>query len=181
MLKQGKSEGFDSCDRPYNLKWDTNRFFSLCDLEIWPCKTIKNLFHVPESYACHFLGILQKCSNRSQMGHFSACVTLKIDRWHKKNYRTPLLCPLKLWTSFHNHLWIQTGITVQKRSIRVKIINFLLVWPWNLMDDLGKIKHLFYATSSFVHYFVAICKLKLELRSGNTQIGGKICFDYGDL
>ena len=49
------------------------------------------------------------------------------------------------------------------------------------MDDLGKIEHLFYATSSFVHYFVAICKLKLELRSGNTKIGGKICFDYGDL
>ena len=34
--KQGKSEGFDSCDRPSNLKLDSNRwFFSLCDLEIW--------------------------------------------------------------------------------------------------------------------------------------------------
>ena len=34
--KQGKSEGFDSCDRPRNLKLDSNRqFFHLCDLEIW--------------------------------------------------------------------------------------------------------------------------------------------------
>ena len=34
--KQGKSEGFDSCDRPSNLKLDSNRqFFRLCDHEIW--------------------------------------------------------------------------------------------------------------------------------------------------
>ena len=35
-LKQGKSEGFDSCDRPSNLKLDSNRqFFRPCDREIW--------------------------------------------------------------------------------------------------------------------------------------------------
>ena len=33
--------------------------------------------------------------------------------------------------------------------------------------------HLFYATSSFVHQFVAICKFKLELQYGNPQIGAK--------
>ena len=34
--KQGKSEGFDSCNRPSNLKLDSNRqFFRLCDREIW--------------------------------------------------------------------------------------------------------------------------------------------------
>ena len=34
--KQGKSEGFDSCDRPSNLKLDSNRqFFCPCDREIW--------------------------------------------------------------------------------------------------------------------------------------------------
>ena len=34
--KQGKSEGFDSCDRPINLKLDSNRqFFCPCDREIW--------------------------------------------------------------------------------------------------------------------------------------------------
>ena len=33
--KQGKSEGFDSCDRPCNLKLGSNhRFFSPCDLGI---------------------------------------------------------------------------------------------------------------------------------------------------
>ena len=35
-FKQGKSEGFDSCDRPSNLKLDSNRqFFCPCDREIW--------------------------------------------------------------------------------------------------------------------------------------------------
>ena len=35
-FQQGKSEGFDSCDRPSNLKLDSNRqFFRLCDREIW--------------------------------------------------------------------------------------------------------------------------------------------------
>ena len=38
------------------------------------------------------------------------------------------------------------------------------VWPWKT------ISHLFYATSSFVHHFVAIGKLKLDLQSGNAQI-----------
>ena len=28
LMKQGKSEGFDSCDRPSNLKLDSNRQFS---------------------------------------------------------------------------------------------------------------------------------------------------------
>ena len=31
--------------------------------------------------------------------------------------------------------------------------------------------HLFYATSSFVHHFVAIGEFKLELQSGNAQFG----------
>ena len=36
QTKQGKSEGFDSCDRPSNLKLDSNRqFFCPCDREIW--------------------------------------------------------------------------------------------------------------------------------------------------
>ena len=40
------------------------------------------------------------------------------------------------------------------------------------MDDLEKTKgHLFYATSSFVHHFVAIDEFKLDLQSGNAQSG----------
>ena len=79
--QQGKSEGFDSCDRPSNLKLDSNRqFFRPCDHEIW-------------------------------------WMTLQ-------HSRAPLLCYFKLCASFRTHWWIQTWVTVRKRSIRVKIDNF---------------------------------------------------------
>ena len=40
-------------------------------------------------------------------------------------------------------------------------------WPWKT------IAQLFYATSSFVHNFIAISPFKLELQSGNTKFGSK--------
>ena len=93
------------------------------------------------------------------------CVTLK------KN-RAPLLCYFKLCASFRSHWWIQTGVTVLKRLISVKINDLLScvtlqfdVWPWNTIG------HLSYATSSFVHHIVAIDEFKLELKSGNAQFG----------
>ena len=38
-------------------------------------------------------------------------------------------------------------------------------WPWKTIG------HIFYATSHFVHHFVAIGEFKLELQSGNAQFG----------
>ena len=128
-IKQGKSEGFGSCDRPSNLKLDSNcQFFCPCDRESW---------------------------------------------WMtSKSNRALLLYYVKLCASFQIHWWIQTGFTVQKRSIRVEIGDMLSRvtlkfngWPWITIG------HLFYATSSFVHQFAPIGEFKLELQSGNTQFG----------
>ena len=89
-----------------------------------------------------------------------------------RNNRAPLLCYFNLYASFHSHRWIQAGVTVRKRPIWVKIIDFFSrvtlqfdVWPWKTIG------HLFYATSSFVHHFVAIGDFKLELQSGKAQFG----------
>ena len=89
-----------------------------------------------------------------------------------KNNRVPLLCYFKLFASFHSHWWIQTGVTVWKRLNWVKIDAFFSLvtlkfdgWPSKT------IRHLFYAASSFVHHFVTIGELKLELQSGNAQSG----------
>ena len=91
-----------------------------------------------------------------------------------KNNRAPLLCYFKLCASFRSHWWIQTGVTVRKRPIWVKIDDFFSCvtfkfdgWPWKTTE------HPFYATSSFVHHFVAIDKFKLELQSGNAQFESK--------
>ena len=86
-----------------------------------------------------------------------------------KNNRAPLLCIFKLFASFRSHWWIQTGVTVRKRLILLKIDNFLSRvtlkfdgWPSKTIG------HLFYATSSYVQHFVATDEFKLELQSGNT-------------
>ena len=91
-----------------------------------------------------------------------------------KNNRASLVCCFKLCATFHSHRWIQTGVTVRKRPIWVKFDDFLSYvtlkfdgWPWKT------IRHLFNATSSFEHHFVAIGDSKLELQSGNAQFGSK--------
>ena len=105
---------------------------------------------------------------------FSARVTLKFDGWPRKKIRVHLLYYIKLCASFQIHRWIQTEVRVWKRSIRVKIGDFLSRvtlkydgWPWKTIG------HLFYTTSSFVHNFIAISEFKLELQSGNAQFGSK--------
>ena len=137
-----------------------------------------------------------------------------------KNNRTPLLSNIKLYASFHHHMWIQTGVTVRKRlswvvtsvtltfdlwpfawTLRRSLVitpeNFMMIWWWEhsqkgvtdrrtdgrtdrqtenticraAWSQLKTIGHIFYATSSIVHHFVAIGELKLELQSGNAQFG----------
>ena len=91
-----------------------------------------------------------------------------------KNDRAPLLCYFKLCAAFRSHWWIQTGVTVRKRLIWVKIDDFFSratlkfdVCPWKTIG------HLFYATSSFVQHSRAIGEFKLELQSGNGSFGSK--------
>ena len=89
-----------------------------------------------------------------------------------KNNRASLPSYIKLCASFQSHQWIQTGVTVRKRSIWVKIGDFLSRvtlkfdgWPWKTIG------HLSYVALSFVHHFIAIGEFKLKLQSGNAQFG----------
>ena len=110
--------------------------------------------------------------NLGQIRCFLEPCDLEIWRVTFKNNRAPLLRYFKLCASFRSHWWIQTGVTVRKRLIWVKIDNFFSHvtlkfdgWPSKTIG------HLFYATSSFVYHFVAIGEFKLELQSGNAQPG----------
>ena len=89
-----------------------------------------------------------------------------------ENNRAPLLYFIKLCTSFQNHGCIQTGVTVQKRPIWVKIGVFCPRWPWKTIG------HLFLTTSSFVHHCKAIGEYKLEWKSGNAQFGSKLAIFF---
>ena len=113
--------------------------------------------------------------NLGQIRRFLELCDLEIWQMTLKNNRAPLQCYFKLCASFRSHRWFQTGDTVWKRSIWVKIDDFLSrvtlqfdVWPWKTIG------HLFYSTSSFVHHFVAIGVPKLELESGNAQFGSNL-------
>ena len=87
-----------------------------------------------------------------------------------KNNRAPLLCYFKLCASFCTHWWIQAGVTVRKHPIWFKLDDILSCVTLKFYGLLWKtIGHLFQTTSSFVHHFVAIGEIKLELQSGNAQ------------
>ena len=138
MVKtQGKSDGFDSCDRPSNLAqiWSKSSFFlSLVTLKFdgWPWKTIGHLCYTTSSFVYHFkpigeLKLKLQCGN-PQFGSKSAIFVLcDLEIWWMtlENNRAPLLYYIKLCASFQIHRWIQIGVTVRKRSIWVKIGNFL--------------------------------------------------------
>ena len=112
--------------------------------------------------------------NSGQNRRFIVPCDLEIWRMTLKNNRAPLLCCFKLCASFHSHRWIQTKVTVQKRSILVQIGDLLSHvtlkldgWPWKTIG------HLFYVASSFLHQFIVIGEFKLKLQSGNAQFGSK--------
>ena len=69
---------------------------------------------------------------------FSSPCDLKIWCMISKNNRAPLLYYIKLCVSVQIHRWIQTEVTLWKHSIRAKSAIFCPLWPWNLIDDLGK-------------------------------------------
>ena len=57
-----------------------------------------------------------------------------------KNNRAPLLCHIKLCASFQSYWWIQTGVTIWKRLICVKIGNFFVfcdleIWWMTLKNN----------------------------------------------
>ena len=191
-LKQGKSEGFESCDwpiirkRPIWVKIGDVLYCVTLKFDGWPWKTIGHLSFAVSSFVPHFIAIdeckLELQSGNAQFGSNSTVFRAAwpwfraawpwIWRMTLKNNRAPLLCYFKLYASFCSHRWIWAGVTVRKRPIWVKIDDFFSrvtlkfdVWPWKTIG------HLFYATSSFVQHFVAIGDFKLELQSGNSQFG----------
>ena len=148
----------------------------------WPWKTIGHLFYTLSSFVHHFKSIgevkLELQSGNAQFGSklaiFLSRVTLKFHGWPRQTIGIPLLCYIKLCVAFPSYWYIQTGVTVRKRSIRVKIGDFLSHvtlkldgWPWKTIG------HLFCTTLSFVQHFEAIAIFKLELQSGNAQIRSK--------
>ena len=152
-LKQGKSEGFDSCNRPSNLtpKLDSNRpFFSPCDLEI--------LWMTPKNNRTCFLYYIKLCASFQIHPWIQTGVTVwkrpiwnrqlfepcdhEIWRMNLKNNKAPLLSSDYATWSFLHHLVAICEFKLELQSGNdqsgSKLTIFRAVWPWNLMDDLEK-------------------------------------------
>ena len=150
-------------------------FFVSCDLEIWWMALKNNRASL--LYSVKLCTSFQSNPETLKSGlnrRFFVSCDLEILWMTLKTNRAPLLYNIKLYASFLSHRWIQTGFRVRKRSIRVKIGDFLSRvtlkfngWPWKIIGYLS------YAISTFMHHFVAIGEFKLELQSGNAQLGSK--------
>ena len=100
------------------------RFLEPCDLEIWRM-TFKNnrapllcYFKLCASFPSHWWtnwSYSPETPNLRQIRRFLEPCDLEIWQMTLKN-NTPLLSNIKLYASFHHHMWIQTGVTVRKRS-----------------------------------------------------------------
>ena len=144
--KQGKSEGFDSCDLPSNLteNWIQIVDYSACvtlEFDGWPRKIIGHLFYITSSFVHHFKSIGQfKLELQSGNAQLS------------KNWQ--FFCLLWPW-NLKNDLWKQYDISrfvhhfkamgefklgLQSRNAQMgsKSGIFCPVWPWNSTDDLEK-------------------------------------------
>ena len=96
----------------------------------WLQLIIRHVFYTTSSFVYHFRSInefkLELQSENAQSGSNSIFLAL----WPcnltmtLKNNRAPLLCYFKLCASFRSHRWFETGDTVRKRPIWVKIDDF---------------------------------------------------------
>ena len=70
--------------------------------------------------------------NLSQMRRFFEPCDLEIWRMTLKNNRAPLPSNIKLYASFHHHMWFQTGVTVRKRlsGVMTSVTLTFDLWPW---------------------------------------------------
>ena len=147
--KQGKSEGFDSCDRPSNLKLNSNcQFFRQCDREIWWMTSKNNrallLYYVKlcASFQIHWwiqTGFtVQKHSIRVEIGDMLSHVTLKFDGWPWKTIGHLFYAT----SSFVQHFVVIGSFKLELQSGNAQSGSnstiFRAVRPWNLTDDLAK-------------------------------------------
>ena len=151
-LEQGKSEGFESCDRPIvrkrpiwvkigdvlyrvNLKFDG-----------WPWKTIGHLSFAVSSFVQHFIAIgefkLELQSGNAQFGSNST-IFRAVWPWNLTYDLEKQEGPPFYATSSSMHHFVAIGefkLELQSGNAQFgsKSTILLAVWPWNFTDDLEK-------------------------------------------
>ena len=117
-------------------------FLEPCDLEIWRMTLQNNgapllwYFKLYASFRSHWWiqtwVTVRKRPIWVTFNDFLEQCDLEIWQMTLQNNRAPLLSNIKLYASFHHHMWIQTGVTVRKRLSWVVTSVTLTcdLWPW---------------------------------------------------
>ena len=151
-LQQGKSEGFESCDRPIDRKrpiWvkiGDVLYRVTFKFDGWPWKTIGHLSFAVSSFVQHFISIgefkLELQSGNDQFGSNSTIFRV-VWPWNLTDDLEKKIGHLSYPTSSFVHhfvaigefkLELQSGNTQSRSNSTI----FRAVWPWNLTGDLGK-------------------------------------------
>ena len=164
--------GITARKRPILVKIDVS-----CPVWPWnladnPEKTIGHLFYATLSFVHHFKAIgefqlkLQSGTlNSGQNRRFFVPCDVNIRRMALKNSRPPLPCCFRLQCIIPqpsvNYNWCyspETSNLYQKRLFLSSMTLKFDRWLWKTIE------HRFFATSSYVHHFVAIGEFKLSVR-----------------
>ena len=198
LTKQGKSEGFDSCNQPRNLTQNWIQIFGFLAHVTWKFdgrtwETIGHLFYTKSSCVHHFKAISEfklelqsgNAKFESKLVIFFPC-DIKIWQTTLKNYRAPLLCYFKLCVSFHSHVSIQNGVTVWKRQICVKISDFFVpcdleIW-WMTLNK-ANLRDLIAATGLVIllkldsnRRFFSLCDLEIWWMTQKNNRAPLLCY-----
>ena len=120
--------------------------------------------------------------NSGQNRRFIVPCDLEIWRMTLKNNRAPLLCCFKLYASFQSHWWIQTKVTVRKRSIRVKIGDFFVpcdleIWRMTLKNNRAPLLCYFKLCASFHHHMWIQTGVTVRKRLNGVMTSVTLTFD----
>ena len=154
------------------------RFLAPCDLEIWQM-TLKNnraplLSNIKLFVSFHHhMRIQTGVTVRKRLSWVVTSVTLTFALWPWPFAWTLPWSLVIIPANFMMIRWeehSQKGVTARQTDRRTdrQTENTIHRAAWSQLKTLG---HLFYATSSFVHHFIAIGDFNLELQSGNAQFG----------
>ena len=124
-LNSGQNQRFFCPVWPWNLTDDLENNWApvLCCFKLYA------------SFLCHQWIQTEFSPETPNLGRnrqlFEPC---NLEIWHMtlKNNRAPLLSNIKLCASFHHHMWIKTGVTVQKRLnwVLTSVTLTFDLWKW---------------------------------------------------
>ena len=131
-------------------------------------------FKLSTSFRSHWwiqtwVTVRKRTPNLGQIRRFLEACDLEIWQMTLQNNRAPLLCYFKLSTSFRSHWWIQTWVTVRKRTPNLGQIRRFLeacdleIWQMTLQNNRAPLLCYFKLSTSFrshwwIHTWVTVRK-----------------------